>query len=48
MVEMAWIAYNCILVAISASLVVFVSPVAAGSGSFALSLMDRVSFFNAI
>uniref|UniRef100_A0A915CF91 CBS domain-containing protein n=1 Tax=Parascaris univalens TaxID=6257 RepID=A0A915CF91_PARUN len=32
MVEMAWIAYNCILVAISASLVVFVSPVAAGSG----------------
>ncbi|VDM48197.1 unnamed protein product [Toxocara canis] len=32
MVEMAWIGYNCILVTVSACLVIFISPVAAGSG----------------
>ncbi|VDK22379.1 unnamed protein product [Anisakis simplex] len=32
MVELAWIAFNCGLVAISAGLVVYISPVAAGSG----------------
>lgn len=32
MVELAWICYNCVLVTISACLVLYVSPVAAGSG----------------
>ncbi|VDK76725.1 unnamed protein product [Litomosoides sigmodontis] len=31
-VEFAWICYNCFLITISASLVLFLSPIAAGSG----------------
>ncbi|EJW85666.1 chloride channel protein 7 [Wuchereria bancrofti] len=31
-VEFAWICYNCILITISACLVIFLSPIAAGSG----------------
>ncbi|VDN07971.1 unnamed protein product [Thelazia callipaeda] len=32
MVELAWICYNCVLVSISACLIIFVSPAAVGSG----------------
>uniref|UniRef100_A0A0R3RMF7 Chloride channel protein n=1 Tax=Elaeophora elaphi TaxID=1147741 RepID=A0A0R3RMF7_9BILA len=32
MVEFAWICYNCVLITVSACLVLFLSPVAAGSG----------------
>lgn len=40
MVEFAWICYNCILVAISACLVLFVSPVAAGSGKHIQDILN--------
>lgn len=33
-VEFAWICYNCVLITISACLVLFLSPIAAGSGLF--------------
>uniref|UniRef100_A0A915PKT8 Chloride channel protein n=1 Tax=Setaria digitata TaxID=48799 RepID=A0A915PKT8_9BILA len=32
MVELAWICYNCVIITIAACLVLFLSPVAAGSG----------------